>query len=211
LLSFENKKLLQLNPGFKQPDASLQRAFKIVLPIENVVDFTENLASATQNMPYRPQIRWVHYKVKTGDTLASIANKFQTTPKAIRQLNRLTKNTVRHGNHLLIPNASTGMVAEKEEVKPGFVNTVKNKVKPVLSFNKRTALYIMQPGDTIYMVRKKDSLASIAKRFGINGQSIMTANRLKASLVVPGTQLVIPTHRSNDSKSAKSLQPGDTV
>lgn len=207
------KKLLQLNPGFKQPNTSLQRAYKIVLPIENVVDFSENLASAMQNTTIQPPVHWMHYKVKAGDTLASIANKFQTTPKAIRQLNRLTKNSVRHGNHLLIPNANTALVMDKQETKPQFVNTVRmqENVKPVLSFNKITSRYIMQPGDTIYMVRKKDSLASIAKRFSINGKSILAANRLKASLVVPGTQLIIPTHRSNDNKSAKTIQPGDTV
>lgn len=156
----------------------------------------------------------MHYKVKTGDTLVSIANKFQTTPKEIRQLNRLTKNTVRHGNHLLIPSTGTNVVAEREvstQAKPAFVNIVTEKAKPTLSFNKSTSRYIMQPGDTVYMVRKKDSLASISKRFRINGQSILAANRLKASLVLPGTQLIIPTHRANDNRSVKQVQPGDTI
>jgi len=217
------KKLLQLNPGFNQPLASVKRPYKLVLPIENVVDFTENLASAAQNQTVatpQPQIRWVHYKVKSGDTLASIATRFQTTSKALRQLNHLTKNTVKHGNHLLIPSAN--LVAENNELeeptKPAFVNSEnieKSIAKPIakatLSFNKTTSRYIMQPGDTIYMVRKKDSLASIAKRFSINSHSILAANRIKSNYVVPGTQLIIPTHRSNEGGTAKTVQPGDTV
>jgi membrane-bound lytic murein transglycosylase D len=204
------KKLLQLNPGFKQPAASLQRAYKLVLPIENVVDFTENIANATQNtFSQPPQVRWMHYKVKTGDTLASIANKFNTTPKEIRQLNRLTKNAVRQGNHLLIPKIAD-VIAEREEPKSTFTAT--EKVKPTLSYNKPSSSpYIMQPGDTIYMVRKKDSLASIAKRFRLDSHSILAANRSKASIIAPGTQLIIPTHRSIDTHSVKKVQPGDTV
>lgn len=209
------QKLLQLNPGFKQPDTSLQRAYKIVLPIENVVDFTENLASAKQAHSTTQPPRWLHYKVKSGDTLASIANKFQTTPKAIRQLNRLTKNAVRHGNHLLIPHPNAAAVAEKEE-KTKLVsnvaktNATKIKMKPILSSNEKiTGRYIMQPGDTIYMVRKKDTLASIAKRFRMNAKTILTANRIKGNNVVAGTQLIIPTHR--DAGAVKTVQPGDTI
>lgn len=207
------KKMLQLNPGFKQPTTAMQRSSKIVLPIENVVDFTENLASARQTMPMQqqPSIRWIHYKVKTGDTLASIATKFQTTPKALRQLNRLSKGPVKHGHHLLIPKPDSSLAQNDEPVKPTFISSAKTKLKPIVASFKSGAHYVMQPGDTIYMVRKKDTLASVAKRFRITGKSILTVNGLKNGYIVPGTQIIIPTHRSNDSRSIKTVQPGDTV
>ncbi|MGI6655846.1 MAG: transglycosylase SLT domain-containing protein [Desulfobulbus sp.] len=42
------------------------------------------------------------YVVKSGDTLSTIAQKFKTSAKDLRQLNRLSSNTVQTGNKLLV-------------------------------------------------------------------------------------------------------------
>ncbi len=100
-LSYE--KLKTLNSGFNRPSTSSVGPYKLVLPIENVEQFTENLARS----PLNTQINWIHYRVKSGDTLASISRKFSVASADIRKMNHLAKNTIRPGANLLIPNNSS--------------------------------------------------------------------------------------------------------
>lgn len=228
LAGITDKKMLQLNPAFNQ-SKSAKGPSKLVLPIENVEQFTENLARSPLN---RPQLNWIYYKIKTGDTLASVAKKFNMTTSEIRKLNHLSKNNLTRGTNLLIPNDGSFaapqdepneelLVASEEPktVKP-FVIAVREKSIdipiPVNNFDSSTGKYTLQPGDTIYIVRTKDTLTSIATRFNINSKSLIVANQLGGRKLKPGNQLIIPTHLAtmewaDPTSIDKKLQPGDTL
>src|SRR3990167_1689774 len=128
LAGISDKKIIQLNPGFSKSATSTKKAYKLVLPIENVEQFTENLAQS----PLNQQINWTHYKVKSGDTFASIAKKFDTTVSAIRKLNHLSKNNLRQGTNLLIPaNAQSDLNPNKtmaDSKTNSSVTTIANKI-----------------------------------------------------------------------------------
>lgn len=232
LAGISYKKLQQLNPGFNPKSTSTKGpAHKLVLPIENVEQFTENLGRLPA---YKQPINWFHYVVKSGDTLASVSKKFSTTPNAIRKLNHLTKNSLRYGSEILIPNngeseinapttasdAAPSLLASNDD-KDSAPITIKSKknfeTAAAQSFS--SSNYTLQPGDTIYMVRSKDTLQSIAKRFRISAKTLQTANRLPNGKLKPGKQIIIPTHArteetttfASSSSSNKKLQPGDTI
>lgn len=231
LAGMSYNRMIQLNPGFKRPTKTTKNPYKVVVPIENVVQFSENLA----NSPFIQPINWVHYKVKSGDTLASIAKKFKTTTVALSKLNHLTtKKNLRHGSQILIPqNESSPEIAE-----PSLANSTTNKLKPTspshdfVTFANNEAIkpdiavkldlsngkYSLQAGDTVYMTRKKDTLDKIAHHFHISAQTIRLANQLKSNKIQPGVQLIIPTHATATqmtnaftSASNHDVQPGDTV
>lgn len=191
-----HKKILQLNSGFKVATSG-KGPYKLVLPIENVVEFTENYARSPLNL--RP-INWTHYRAKSGDTLISIATKFNTSTKAIRKLNHLTNNSVRYGTNLLIPKMGDSSETEVSAITP--------------SNGKK---YALQAGDTVYMVRKRDTIESIARKFHTTPAFIQVANQLRSRQLNPGKQLVIPTHQDESEnyasarKLTKKLLPGDTV
>lgn len=227
LAGISYKKLQQLNPGFNPKSTSTKGpAHKLVLPIENVEQFTENLGRLPA---YKHPVKWFHYVVKSGDTLASVSKKFSTTPTDIRKLNHLTKNNLRYGSEILIPhngeiNASSDSEStllaanEEESARDNAPITIKSKKTietAALSFSGK---YALQPGDTVYMVRSKDTLQSIAKRFHISTKTLQATNNLTNGKVKPGRQLIIPTHARTEkpttlasSSPSKKLQPGDTI
>jgi len=235
LAGISHRKMIQLNPGFKGPSTSTRGPYKLVLPIENVEQFTENLARS----PLNHQINWIHYRVKSGDTLASISRKFSTTIFDIRKMNHLSKSTVRPGTNLLIPNtgvpsssSSDDELAQVQEIVASNDTNGRNSeeamiianrlrkvedIVPVVKQAKSSRSYTLQPGDTIYMVRTKDTLESIARRFHISSRALREANNLTGKKVKPGKQLIIPTHPvsvaqySSQSAGSRSLQPGDTI
>ncbi len=86
---------------------------------------------------------------------------------------------------------------------------------PILSALATAGKYAIQPGDTIYMVRARDTLKSIAKRFHISAIALRTANHLDNKRLKPGKQIVIPTHAATATAAAQApsdgVMPGDTI
>lgn len=243
-------KLAQLNPGFSRKATTNRGGDKIVLPIENVEQFTENFNRSPLN---QQPLNWLHYRVKPGDTLASISRKFSTTPDQIQQMNHLSKSAVHSGTNLLIPSNGENLLASNEDSdaeRPApaapaetassnsdntfvasndddnaesapVVEAVKKHLTPdvvkIASAVRGTRRYVLQPGDTIYLIHRNDTIAKLAKRFHLTREALISANKSAGRTFKPGKQIIIPTHdkvalRSAVAKSlSKQMEPGDTV
>ncbi|HEX2548340.1 MAG TPA: transglycosylase SLT domain-containing protein, partial [Gammaproteobacteria bacterium] len=91
--------LKQLNPGYNRATTDPSGPFKIVLPIENVAQFSENLLRT----PSDERVHWNHYKVRNGDTLVAIARKFKTTADTLSKMNSLKTAQLKPGVQLIVP------------------------------------------------------------------------------------------------------------
>ncbi|MFZ2314710.1 MAG: LysM peptidoglycan-binding domain-containing protein [Gammaproteobacteria bacterium] len=245
LAGISHNKLIQLNPGFTRTSTLSKGPNKLVLPIENVEQFSENLA----RMPQAKPINWIHYRFRAGDTLASVAKQFNTSITVIKKFNHLgNKNNLRHGTNLLIPYDGISQpetILSDAKKKPGTIATHSknqaNTTAVIASAAKQfmhrasthhgllrddgndaphytdNANYKLQPGDTIYMVRTSDTLASIAKRFHTSSYALMAANKLSGKKIQPGKQMIIPTHSPNHQMAERfatkdnDVRPGDTI
>jgi len=216
-------KLMQLNPGFSKRTTTTKAPYKLVLPIENVEQFTENFARSPLSQP----LQWLHYKVKTGDTLAMIAKKFKTIAADIRKLNHLSKNSLHPGIHLLIPNthgtdfsddndSMEDSLAENKKTSHVYAKTKllahnQKRIRDTTTLMQASHKYALQAGDTIYMVRKNDTIEKIAHRFHSTSETIRLANRLNTHSIKPGVQIIIPTHRMIATQEVAKIAPGDTI
>lgn len=96
------EELYILNPSFNQWATAPTGPHYIMLPIKQIEIFKQNL----QQVPKGERIAFQQYKIKPGDSLIKIAKKFSTSVALLKANNRIHKNTIRAGNHLLIPVAS---------------------------------------------------------------------------------------------------------
>lgn len=224
LAGLSYSRIQQLNPGFTR--AAAKGPYKLTLPIENVEQFSENLIRSPYNI--RSSLGWIHYRMKAGDTLASVAKKFKTTPAEIRKLNHLVKSTPRRGTNLLLPDNSdkTTALASSDAMEtkaPPSTLHKRSRESMASRLNKKlieaevsaSPTYKLHPGDTVYMVRKNDSLDNIAKKFHITSKALITANKLQGRQLRPGKHLIIPTHDSEikltTAAKQRSVAPGETV
>lgn len=113
----------------------------------------------------------VTYKVKSGDTLSSIATKYGISWQALAEANKLTsKSTLRIGQELVIP-------VPGSQPAPASAPTASTASGAVVK----------------YKVKSGDSLSSIAAQFGITWQELAAANGLTAqSRLNVGQELVVP-------------------
>jgi membrane-bound lytic murein transglycosylase D len=212
------KKLMQLNSGFNRLATSPTGPYKLVLPIESVGQFSKNL-SATASYQ---QLAWQHYKIKVGDTLVNVSRRYHAPIALLKKMNPLIQSVLRPGSSILIPRGSnepqTETIEDNLPIKTVTRTTsrfMKNHVAQTqtTTVTSPTLHYILQPGDTIYMARANDNLASIARRFHVNEQDITNANPYPPnSTIPPGQRLVIPTHLAQQLQEKHyEMVSGDTV
>ena len=165
-----------------------------------------------------PNTETAEYIVQKGDTLYAIATKFQTTVDFIKQLNNLVTNTLYIGQVLQVPktnqqptNPSIPPQNDDEyylyEVQKGdslWLIAQKNNitVDDLIKLNNLTST-ILQIGDklkipkepstnsNVYVVKKGDTLWSIARENNISVSDLKAINNLTSNLLTIGQELLL--------------------
>ncbi len=153
------------------------------------------------------------YTVKAGDTLYSIARRFDLSVNELKALNNLTSNNLSIGQVLIIkeeadipPQPSNGItyIVKSGDTLYKIANQYNVTVAEIIDLNNlsTTVLTIGQelliPDKSIdktetYTVKKGDSLYKIANQFGITVDDIISSNNLTSTTLQIGQVLTIPT------------------
>jgi membrane-bound lytic murein transglycosylase D len=125
----------------------------------------------------------IKYRVKKGDTLASVAKRFDTTVHGIQSVNKLKRKTLRPGQIIMISGRKVvdrnGEQGGKVTPKTSKENTIKSKANDS-STESRT-----------YTVKEGDNLAKIARENGINLDKLLEMNKLTRDDRIKPGQLII--------------------
>jgi len=174
-----------LNPQFQHVITGSAKT-QILLPQQNAEKFSRNLAEWKQ-----PLSSWTAYQV-TGkrEKVEAIAAKYGTTPEAIRHANRIPpKMVLKAGSTILVPKPSH--ITDKD-------------IAPDVANNAVISLERDAPETKTIRIRvgKRDSLASIAKRYKVSVAQIRAWNKLQANKVAAGTklQLQVPNKLASGKK-----------
>lgn len=130
------------------------------------------------------------YKIRSGETISSIARKFRTTVAYLRDLNDLPRRKkLRVGMRILVPNRNATDM-DRKQMQAKKVN------QPSADLDLTNAKF--------HIVQTGDSLASIAKRYSVKVSEIRKANNLKSGGTLKvGIKLVIPD-KDNEKKNVNS-------
>ena len=180
------------------------------------------------NCVIKEEITNNYYTVVSGDTLYSIARKFNTTVDEIKRLNNLTSNSLTVGQRLLIKEENNN--ENMEEIYYTVVrgdtlysiarkfNTTVDEIKRLNNLTTNTLivgqkLLVNTKGNAIenfiyYTVARGDTLYSIASRFNTTVDTIKSINNLTTNTLAIGQVLTIP---STSNYSYYTVLRGDTL
>jgi len=211
LAGIELDTLYRLNPGFNRWATSPNGPHDLLLPLEYAETFKENLAE----YPPEKRIQWKRHKIKQGETISTIAGKYNVSVSTIKRVNRLKSNQLRAGRSLTIPVASKKLseyTLSANQRKQQQQNVPRNGTK---------ITHIVQAGDTLWdlAMRHKVGVRSLAKWNGMAprdtlsvGQKIVIWSRnASAKSDYDPAHISAPPERAVTQRIGYRVRPGDSL
>ncbi len=162
-----------LNPTYNRWATNPDGPHRLLVPRENADSFRAALA----NLPPAKRVSWRNYRVKSGDTLITIARKYSTTPAVIRQVNKLDGNLIRAGQSLIIPSATKGSDA--------YALSASRRLEKKQA-RKRSGTRVQ------YRVQRGDTFWDIAREHRVSVRELASWNGMApGDPLIPGKELVI--------------------
>ncbi len=163
------KTLKDLNPALRQI-CTPNRSYDIKVPVNT----GEILLAKINDIPvWQPPVpAYVTHRVRKGESLSTIAQRYKTSIRSIMAANNLRKkNYVKAGWRLKVPTKGT------------YAGTRKSPAPVYFAAGKRPAKYVVRKGDSLWM---------IARQFGTTTKAIKSVNNLRNSRLRIRQVLKIP-------------------
>lgn len=190
---------------------SISKKFGITVDeLKSANNLSSNLLSVGQNLIIpgkEAQATGDEYVVKKGDTLYSIARKYNTSVDNLKSINNITTDSLAIGQIIKLPStsstASDTYIVKKGDSLYSIARTYNTSVDKLKEINNLTsnALAIGQvlklPSSNasekvVYTVKKGDSLYSIAREYGTTVDAIKKLNNITSNTLSIGQKLLLP-------------------
>lgn len=201
LADLPKEEMLALNPAFNHWVTDPDGPHHLLIPLDRHIRFSEGIAA----LPPQERVRIVYHRVRRGDTLGGIADKYGVSIGALKTANKIRGTMIHPGQDLLIAAAPKGMRAsqfaaadDSLEERPTRGRSASDK----------------------HVVRRGDTLWSIARTHGVSIERLANSNGLarKSTLAVgqvlsiPGTTKLASTDASAVARSTTYVvRAGDSL
>ena len=151
---------------------------RLVMPVEVAEDFS----AALDEVPVKERLRWQRHKVKNGEAISQIAERYNTTIATIQTANKLRGNTIRAGAYLMIP-VATKPLSEYGQSADERRNRKQNTARS---------------GNRVdHVVASGESFWTISRRYGVNMNKLAAWNGMapRDTLSI-GQKLVVWTEQA---------------
>ena len=184
------QEFVALNPAHNRP--VIKSDTPMVIPADKVDTFISNLEAHEENN--KPLSSWRAYTVRPGDKLESVAPKFGMTVANLKAVNGITgRIRIRPGLTLLVSGNGNDQP----------LDTAEFPAQPLIAEPEPPASRTVVQR---HLVRKTDTLASIAKQYGVSMVELKRMNRLRSEMLKPGMKLTVavPTKPVAEAKGDKA-------
>ncbi|MBP3953211.1 muramidase family protein [Bacillus suaedae] len=196
-------------------------------------------AQTTSGVTQVSQSSTIFYYVKAGDSLWTISRAFNTSIDQLKRANRLTSDTLKLNQRLIIPKAfhtvgvgdyltvlardyqsSVEAIKEANQLTSDQVQLGQVVVIPMVpgtpNVRKETTSPSTTKEITTYTVVSGDSVSVIAKQFNTTADAIRNVNNLTSDVIFVGQTLLIPTVASTSPQiqiidSVYTVVSGDSL
>ena len=206
--------MFALNPEFNRMTTPPNGPHQLLLPVEAVEPFrlamlTNEGATRVAATAVAPPPTTTH-KVKSGETLSTIARRNGVSTDQLQQANGLHGTVIHPGDTLQVPGAGPASATLADVAAP------RDEIAAQLPEHQKAA---QKPSSRVHVVKTGDSLWAVARRYGVTVPALAAANGMSSKTpLTPGTRLEIPGgSRGGSSGSSETtrmtyhVRHGDTL
>jgi membrane-bound lytic murein transglycosylase D len=229
-----------LNPTFRTGfiPATPANPFFIRLPQKSIADFLNNESSlyayyqlkgydanqfrVQDNADYDIVTQKITHKVRKGETLATIARKYDCSSSEIKKWNKLRKSSVYKGQALKIyvQTKQPAVQAKTPKTIPSTQQLVVNsdsitEDQTLATVEKKPTTAVVSP--KYHVVKKGESLGKVATKYHVTTNNLVAWNKLKSSTVIVGQKIrvnapgkIIVDENVAVAKEKENLKPAFT-
>ncbi len=177
------------NPGYNRWSTDPSGPHRLVMPVDVATSFTAALAE----VPASERVRWKRHRVKSGEAISQIAERYNTTAAALRTANNLRSNLIRAGQHLMIPVATKPLAAYSQSADARLAKTQ----------NRQRAGNKLE-----HVVQNGESFWTIARRYGVTHRQLAAWNGMApGDTLSVGRKLVVWTNQSTVAGGVPATSP----
>lgn len=177
-----------LNPKFRSDYVPMARDGETVvrLPVGLGQDALAALSMSVTTQPKIVNNDYIFYKIRSGDSLSTIARRHRTSVSQLRRLNDLSNRYIlRVGSRLRIPDKGGAL---PENTVEEDANTPSRRTTASATSNVVTAA--ASSGAKFHVVRRGDNLSNIAQKYSLTIADLLKLNNLtNRSILRPGQKL----------------------
>lgn len=198
LSELPKEELLALNPAFNHWVTDPDGPHHLLVP----VSYQTRLTDAVAALPPEKRVRIVYHRVRPGDTLGGIADKYGVSVAALKTSNKIRGTIIHPGQDLLVTAAPRGMdmrAAYAADAAPTSRRSTSGK-------------HVVRRGDTLWSIARANSISmdSLATTNGLQRNSTLAVGQV---LAIPGTATLASTDASAIAASSTTyvVRKGDTL
>jgi membrane-bound lytic murein transglycosylase D len=227
-LKVDAQQLRALNPALLRSvwdgRRHVPKAYHLRLPLDGEKWTNDMLAQRlAPNELFAGQPEPRRYRVRSGDTLASVAALYGVSEQELAQMNRLRSSAhLRVGRSILVPEASAGTLVAAAASAPTPAANALASVSPQASgaasapsapavTAQNTAVASSGDSPGVYVVQRGDALSEIARKTGLTEAQLLRLNGIRnRDFIFEGQQLIVkaPEEAPAASASATSQTSG---
>jgi membrane-bound lytic murein transglycosylase D len=174
--------IYQLNPAFNRWATDPKGPHVLSLPLDVADEFRAKLAQLKK----RERIQWKRHRIRSGETLGQIAQRYQTSVRLLQDINNIRGKMIRAGHSLIIPVATKSLkhYLSEDRRRLAIQNAERQGEK---------VQHVVQAGDTLW---------DLSRAYKVNVRKLASWNAMSPrDPLMPGQRLVIWTREPRAVKT----------
>ncbi len=186
--------LYQLNPAFNRWATAPNGPHRLLLPRGKAEQFKVAIA----DLPENQRINWVRHKIKSGETLSHISNRYRTTVALIKEVNNIRGTQIRAGKYLMVPTATKSLQS--------YTLSANARKQKIQNTNRKGTKHV-------HIVRPGQSLWSISRSYGVSTRALAKWNGMAPiDTLKVGQKLVVWTNgKLTSAASISQTRPSNAL
>jgi membrane-bound lytic murein transglycosylase D len=207
--------IFALNPAFNRMTTPPEGPHSLLLPVARVEPFRQALLTdegaarvAAAAVAPPPPSKTTH-RVRRGETLTTIARRYDVEVNEIRHANNLRGSVIQLGQVLVIPKPGTAA-----DVLPGgaLVADTRPEIAAQLAERQPATVPAAKQSSSVHVVKPGDTLYGLARRYGVTIPALAAANGMNSkSHLTAGDRLEVPGGGGSGSKAGSSASESTRV